>query len=103
MKPAPIPKIINELWELIVAYLKQETVVPLKKLGMYLVWGLAGSFLLGFGVVFLLLAELRLLQDETGSTFTGNWSWVPYILVVITMVVGALASWFARNLKGSRA
>lgn len=103
MKPAPIPTILNELWELIVAYLKQETVVPLKKLGIYLVWGLAGSFLLGLGVLFLMMAELRVLQEETGSTFTGNWSWVPYFIVVVTMVVGALITWFARNLKGSRA
>lgn len=103
MKPAPIPKIINELWDLVVAYLKQETVVPLKKLGLYVAWGLLGSFLLGFGVIFLTIAELRALQELTGSTFTGNWSWAPYFIVVATLMLGATLTWFARNLKGSRA
>jgi hypothetical protein len=46
----------------------------------------AGSLLLGVGVVLLLLAGLRALQTETGTTFTGNWSWVPYLIV---LVVGA--------------
>jgi hypothetical protein len=103
VKPAPIPKIINELWELIVAYLKQETVVPLQQLGRYVAWGVAGSVLLGLGVIFLTLAELRALQELTGDTFTGAWSWVPYFLVVITLALGGVLTWLARNLKGSRA
>lgn len=103
MTPAPIPKVVEELWELIVAYLKQETVVPLKALGRYLAWGMVGSFSLGLGVIFLTLAELRALQELTGDTFTGAWSFAPYLITVATLALGALLTWFARNLKGSRA
>jgi cytochrome b subunit of formate dehydrogenase len=103
VKQAPIPKIINELWELIVAYLKQETVVPLRQLGRYVAWGVAGAILLGLGVIFLALAVLRALQETTGRVFTGAWSWAPYFIVVAVLVIGALVTWLARNLKGNRA
>ncbi|HEX7521142.1 MAG TPA: hypothetical protein VF441_03685, partial [Acidimicrobiia bacterium] len=69
----PLPQMVAELWELVVAYFKQETVVPLQKLGRYLGLGVAGSLLLGLGVVFLGMSGLRALQTETGDTFTGDW------------------------------
>jgi choline-glycine betaine transporter len=49
----------------------------------------AGALALGIGVILLMLAGLRALQTETGSTFTGNWSWLPYliVLVVATLLV----------------
>ncbi|MFZ4516517.1 MAG: hypothetical protein ACOYN3_09435 [Acidimicrobiia bacterium] len=103
MTPAPIPTIVEELWELIVAYFKQETVVPLKALGRYLAWGMVGAFTLGLGVIFLALAELRALQELTGSTFSGAWSFAPYFITVATLALGATLTWLARNLKGSRA
>ena len=56
--------------------LPQQTLVPLQKLGPLLGFGVLGSLLLGFGVVFLAMSGLRALQDETGDTFTGDWSWV---------------------------
>jgi Putative Actinobacterial Holin-X, holin superfamily III len=93
----PLPQLVAELWELVIAYFKQETVVPLKKLGRYLGLGLAGSLLLGFGVIFLGMAGLRALQTETGDTFTGDWSWVPYGIVFVGLVVGAAISWKARG------
>jgi hypothetical protein len=42
-----------------------------------------GALLLGMGVSLLLLGGLRALQTETGTTFTGNWSWAPYLIVVV--------------------
>ena len=40
----------------------------------------------------LLIGLLRLLQTETGSTFTGNLSWVPYVIVtVVAVAVAAVA------------
>jgi hypothetical protein len=82
----PVGEVAGELWELTKGYARQETVDPLKGVGRYLAFGVAGSLLLGVGVVLLLLAGLRALQTETGTTFTGNWSWVPYLIV---LVVGA--------------
>lgn len=94
---APLPQLVTELWELIVAYFKQETVVPLKQLGRYVALGLAGSLLLGTGVLFLALAGLRALQTETGDTFDGNWSWAPYGIVLAVLLIGALITWKARG------
>jgi len=81
-----LPEVGNELWALTKTYARQETVDPLKGVGRYLAFGLGGSLLLGIGVVLLLLSGLRALQTQTGSTFTGSWSWVPYFII---LVVGA--------------
>ena len=97
-----IPQVATELWELTVAYAKQETVDPLRGLGRYLGYGVGGSLLFGFGSVLLLVSLLRALQTETGSTFTGNLSWVPYVLVVLAaaLLVG-LVLWRVVKRKGS--
>jgi hypothetical protein len=77
-----IPEIATELWELGVAYAKQETIDPLKNVGRFLGFGVMGAVLLGMGTCLLLLGGLRALQTETGTTFTGNLSWAPYLIVV---------------------
>jgi len=74
--------VASELWELTTTYAKQETIDPLKGLGRFLAFGVGGAIVLGAGFVLLLLAGLRALQTETGSTFTGNWSWAPYLIVL---------------------
>src|SRR4029079_10280533 len=94
----PLPQLITELRDLVVNYLKQQTLVPLQQLGRYIGFGLAGSLLLGFGVVFLALSGLRALQEETGDTFTGDWSWVPYVLVIFALLVGGALVWLARGM-----
>ncbi len=92
-----LPQLVLELKDLLVAYLKQETVVPIQQLGRYLAFGIAGSVMMGVGVLLLSLGFLRLLQEETGTTFTGNWSWVPYIIVFAGLVIGAAIVWTARK------
>ena len=77
-----VPEIASELFELTKSYARQETVDPLKGVGRYLAFGMAGALALGIGVILLMLAGLRALQTETGSTFTGNWSWLPYLIVL---------------------
>ncbi len=100
----PVTDVVRELWELVVAYFQQETIVPLKRLGKYVAFGALGSFLLGLGVVFLTLGGLRALQTETGSMFRGNWSWAPYAIVVAALGIGAAITWKARgNGTGSQA
>ncbi|MHB1710338.1 MAG: phage holin family protein [Acidimicrobiales bacterium] len=79
--------------QLIVDYAKQETLHPLKGLGRFIVFGMAGSVALAVGVVILAVALLRVLQGETGSTFTGHWSWAPYLLcTVVVLAVATLAA-----------
>lgn len=86
---------IRELKELVIAYAKQETLDPLKGLGRYVAFGVAGALLIGVGVMFLAIGALRALQgDHRGPHFTGNWSWAPYAIVVVGAGGIAALSWF---------
>lgn len=80
----------KELWDLVLAYARQETVEPLRGLARFVAFGLAGSLVGGFGLVLVLLGTLRLLQTETGTAFDGLWSWVPYVVTLI--LAGAVAA-----------
>jgi hypothetical protein len=46
------------------------------------------------GLFLLALGGLRVLQEETGTTFQGNWSWAPYLIVVAVaaLIIGLLVS-----------
>jgi hypothetical protein len=80
----------QDVWELVVAYAKQETVEPLKGLGRWIAAGAGGSLLIATGLSLLLLSLLRALQTETGTTFTGSWSWAPYLITLVgaALVIG---------------
>jgi uncharacterized BrkB/YihY/UPF0761 family membrane protein len=94
---------IRELRELIVAYVKQETIDPIKGLGRYLAFGVLGALLTGFGVVFLAMSLLRALQGESdGPHFTGNWSWVPYLITVVALLVVVAIAYFVGMKQRSR-
>ena len=87
-KPAPIPQAITELWELVLAYFKQETTEPLKALGKVIGFGVAGSLLIGAGTVFAAIGTLRLLQTEV-SAFEGNFTFAPYLIVIVLLIAVA--------------
>jgi hypothetical protein len=87
-----LPQVASELWALTKRYAQQETIDPLKGLARYVGFGLGGALLLGVGVVLLLLALLRALQTEFDQPFTGNLSWLPYVITLATgLVLVALA------------
>lgn len=84
----------TDVLRLVVAYLKQETLGPLKGVARFVAFGMAGSVALAAGTVLLLLAVLRVLQDETGGTFAGSRSWLPYLVVVVlALALLGLAAW----------
>jgi hypothetical protein len=88
--------------QLVIDYVKQETLTPLKGLGRFLVFGIAGSVALCVGLVLLLVALLRALQTTAGGTFAGNLSWLPYVIVGgAAILVMGLAAW--RVVKGGGA
>ncbi|MHB1855084.1 MAG: hypothetical protein ACYCSJ_08635 [Acidimicrobiales bacterium] len=88
-----IPQLVSELWEMVVAYFKQEAVEPLKALLRFVAYGVAGGVCTSIGLVVLLVGVLRLLQTETGSTFHGDLTPLPYVITLATgMVVAALAA-----------
>jgi hypothetical protein len=78
--------------QLIVDYVKQETLQPLKGLGRFVLFGIVGSVALAVGLIILAVAFLRVLQGETGTTFAGNWSWAPYLICTVALVVVAVVA-----------
>ena len=93
VKANSIRRDADEVSRLAKQYVAEETIEPLKKLGRYVAWGCAGSLLIGLGTVFLLIGLLRLLQTET-TVFHGNWSWAPYLIVVVAgLGVIGLVAW----------
>lgn len=93
----------QDVWELLVAYAKQETVDPLRGLQRWIGYGAGGSLLLATGISLVLLALLRFLQTETGSTFTGNLSWIPYLITLLGagLVLG-VSIWAIQSRKANR-
>lgn len=96
-----IPGQAQDLLQLVVGYAKQETLDPIKGLGRFLVWGMAGALVGSLGLVLLLLGTLRLLQTETGALFEGRLTWIPYLLVVV-IAAGIAAGALKGRSRGQR-
>ena len=71
---------------MLVDYAKQETITPLKTLGRYLAFGVAGSLALAMGFLFIGLGVLR--YGQTLDSFDGKWSSsVPYVMSLGALLV----------------
>ncbi|MDQ2678004.1 MAG: phage holin family protein [Actinomycetota bacterium] len=98
-EPKGVGAQVGDLKDLVVGYAKQETVDPLKTLGRYLGYGLAGSVSIGGGLVLLLLALLRGLQEisvfnDPSPTGDSRWSWTPYaITAAVGLLIAGLFLW----------
>jgi len=91
--PEDVPTLLREIATMVVTYVKQETLEPLKGIGRFLAFGAAGILVAGLGIFLLVLGGLRLLQTETGSAFRGHLKFLPYLFAVIVcggVAVGAL-------------
>lgn len=92
---------VTEFKDLVVSYARQETVDPLRALGRYLGFGVAGALLIGLGIAFGLLSLLRGLQQITvfndpTEAEGGTFSWAPYLIVMgVGLVIAGL---FVRTL-----
>ena len=79
----------QDLQKMLVSYAKQETVEPLKSLGNYLKWGIAGALFVFMGAFFIGLGVLRGLQSETGSAFSkSGMSGLPYLITIVVLGLG---------------
>ena len=87
-----LPTLTSELKDLVVNYAKQETIAPLKNLGRFVAFGVAGSLFIAIGLVLLVLGALRALQMETGDTFDDNWTFAPYLITFFGCLVVAAAA-----------
>lgn len=85
-----LPKQISELYELVVEYVKSQTINPLKRLGRYIGMGIVGALFISTGLILVSIGFLRYLQ--TLSVFDDTYSFVPYIIVsiVVLAVIGLL-------------
>lgn len=97
-------KVAEELRDLLVGYARQEILTPLTKLGKTLKLGILGALSIGVGLVFLVVAALRLLQTEASGVFDGNMSALPYVVVLAGVVVVLAAAVVIRTRlsKGDR-
>jgi len=80
-----IPQVLTELWEMTLAYAKQETVEPLKGLGRFIGLGIAAVLLASTGIILITLGVLRVLQVHNGEHLNGNWNWVPYLVALAAL------------------
>lgn len=84
----------GDVVDLVVAYAKQETIGPLRGAGRWILWGLVSMAFISLGMVLFSLGILRLVQDVSGTSLDGSWSWVPYAIGLVAsscVVVFALA------------
>ncbi len=83
---------LDELRSVILAYFRQEVGGSIRRIALWAVFGVLGSIFICIGFIFVLVGSLRVLQNETGSTFEGSLSWVPYLLVILgAIVLGAIS------------
>lgn len=61
-------------------YAVEQILGPIRGAGRWLAFGLAGALAMGIGLLFGLLAMLRLVQDLGGGALDGAWSFVPYLV-----------------------
>lgn len=108
LRGATIQRDLEEIRDLFVKYVKEETVQPLKEMGRFIAFGALGSVFVGFGVTLLLLGALRFLQEQF-RVLDGSLSWLPYLIVaLLAIAVAALTLWritsgaAKRRLKGAK-
>ena len=82
-----LAEVLAELRDVVAAYFRQEAIDPLKRLAVWLGFGLVGGVFLCTGLVLLALAGLRALQTETGDHLSGSLSWSPYAIVLAGVLV----------------
>lgn len=93
LRGASIQRDIQEIRGLVMRYIKEETVQPVKELGRFVAYGALGSLFVGFGTLLLLIGSLRFLQEQF-PVLDGSLSWLPYVIVaVLACLVVALTVW----------
>ena len=92
LRGASLRRDFDEIKGLVVRYVKEETVQPLKDVVRYAAFGALGSVFVGFGSLTLLIGLLRFPQQF--RVLDGSLSWLPYLIVaVVAIAVLALTAW----------
>jgi len=80
---ATLQRDVVELRDLLVSYLKDETIGPFRNIGRYLAFGVLGSLFVAMGYFLLLIGLLRYLQWQF-PYLDGAASWIPYAVLVLS-------------------
>ncbi len=88
----------GELKTMVSEYAKQQTVDPLKNLGQWAAFGVAGGVLLSIGSFLTALGVLRLLQKMSFLTndegIDTAWTFLPYMIVfALLLTVAVMCFW----------
>lgn len=82
---------VRELWELLKAYARQETIDPLRPVGRRIGFGIAGSLLFSVGWILVALGTVRFLQTHT-LPGAGDWlrvhDWSVYLVGLAVLAIG---------------
>ncbi len=92
---------LDGLVSILRAYLKQETLDPIRGLGRYLGFGLTSTICFAVAEIFLVLGVVRVLQTTTGA-FEGNLSFIPYLVGLIASLVFIYLALLALKRDGKR-
>jgi hypothetical protein len=85
---------VNEVVDYVKAYVRQETLEPLRGWGRYVGFGVAGAVLAAAGIVVALLGLLRLLQTEVDAFDGPNTSILAYLVTLcVGLIVVGLVIW----------
>ena len=77
----------GDFYDLVKEYARQELIEPLRPIPRWIAFGVVGSTLLMVAGISLTIATLRVLQEETGTTFSGNLSWAPHAITLLGAIV----------------
>lgn len=99
LRGATFQRDIEEIRDLAMRYIKEETIQPVKDLGRFVAYGALGSIFVGFGTTLLLLAALRFLQEQF-KVLDGSLSWLPYLIVAV-LACGVIALTLWRIVSGA--
>lgn len=77
---------IDEMVATLRAYAVQETIGPLRGLGRYIAYGLAGAAFVSVALLLGAMGVLRLVQAEA-AVFADDWSFVPYLIAAVAMLL----------------
>jgi len=93
LRGASLQRDLEEIRDIAIRYIKDETLQPVKDMGRFAAFGALGSLFVGFGTVLILLAVLRFLQEQF-PVLDGSLSWIPYLVVaIIAAAVIGLTIW----------
>lgn len=68
-------------------YARQETVEPIKGAAKWVAVGTIAALSLGLAVIFAAIGTLRLVQDAAGPSLEAGWSFVPYLISALVLVL----------------